>query len=270
MKSAPHMLSENQHDELSWAKAAYEHLSYVLRPVFGEGLTVDLKLPDAEAAKREVSGNLDLLGEMVLMWSAVSDKPLRLEIPTPYHGLFVKRREDSRTPDLAVWASWLGELPGFRYMRKPGDSKKVFWRLGLPGGGYVQAPCGKLDGDQKQRAFPERLRILPPRSAWPQFLHAASDLKGLVDVPTKEEPNKAGGFWGLVHDLAVKNKPSGGAAITDEDDLDYRVLVTFPVWLKSKLVEAMVATILDMVGDESSEVVRAFSEKEAVRPVPMD
>src|SRR5487761_2363108 len=197
----------------------------------------------------------------VLVWSAVPDKPLRLEIPAPYHGVFVKYREDSGTPGLAVWASWLGELPGFRYVREPGNSKLVFWRVGLAGGGYVQARCARLDNEQRRRAFPERLRILPPRSAWPQFLRAAYDLKGAVDIPTKEETDKTGGLWGLVHDLAVKNKIPGGADITDEDDLKYRVLVTFPVWLKAKLAGAMVATVLEVAGDTSAEVLHALSGK---------
>lgn len=136
--------------------------------------------------------------------------------------------------------------------------------LGIGRGGYVQARCGKLDDDERKRAFPERLRILPPSSAWPQFLRAAYDLKGLVDIPTKGEPGKAGGFWGLVHDLAVRNKPSGGVAITDEDDLNYRVLVTFSAWLKARFAEALVATVLELAGDESGEVLRAFRGNGAV------
>jgi DNA-directed RNA polymerase beta' subunit len=264
MKQQIGIFWKNHDDAPAWAKSAGEQLSVVLGPVFEGGLTVELNLPNAEDALRKVAANLELLGGIELGWSAVSDRPLRIEVPTPYHGVFVKHREDSGMPGLAVWASWLGELPGFRYLRKPGNSKKVFWRLGLAGGGYVQAHCGKLDDDQKKRAFPDRLRILPPRSAWPQFLHAAYDLKGWVDIPTKREPDKAGGFWGLVHDLAVKNKPSKEENIMDEDDLDCRVLVTFPVWLKAKLAEAMLAAVLEVAGNGSTEVIRAFSGKGAV------
>ena len=85
-----------------------------------------------------------------------------------------------------------------------------------------------------------------------------------MDIPTKSETEKAGGLWGLVHGLAVENLKLGGAAITDEDDLNHRVLVTFPVWLKAKLAEAMLTTVLEVAGDESGKVLRAFDEKTGV------
>jgi hypothetical protein len=249
---------------MSWAEAVALHLDFVLETVFGGGLTVELKLPNADAAKKAVMENQDLLGELTLVWPTFSDKLLHLEIPLPYDGVFVKRRENSGTPGLAVWASWLGELPGFRYLRKPGDDELVYWRVGLPRGGYVQARCGNLSDERRKRAFPRRLRILPPRSRWPHFLHDAYDLKGAVDIPEKGRPDKRGGFWGLVHDLATKNKSSGGVGITDEDDLDHRVLVTFPVWLKARLAEALLATILEMAGDDLAKAIRALAEKEPV------
>jgi hypothetical protein len=61
-------IDEISADARSWAEAAASHLDSVLGPVFGGGLTVELKLPVAEAAQKAVADNMDLTGDAVCRW----------------------------------------------------------------------------------------------------------------------------------------------------------------------------------------------------------
>lgn len=242
-----------------WAKSAKLQLLAVFQPLFGATLTVDLVVPEAQAARKAAAENQDLLGEVKIKCSSVSNDPLEIKLPLPFHGVFLKGGDGSGPSKFAVWSAWLGELPGFRYLRSPANSESCFWRIGLPGGGYVQARCKNLTEEQVERAFPPRLRILPPRSALPTFLHEVFEQQGLFEFPDKGARDKGRRFWAQVHDV-VKKQFSLGDSLTDEDDLDYRGLITFPVWLKAKLAEALVVTVLDVSGDDASAVVKALSK----------
>ena len=136
--------------------------------------------------------------------------------------------------------------------------------MGLPGGGYVQARCGDLNDDPKKRAFPKRLRIPPPCSVWPEFLQELSDQQGLVDLPSEGEGGQT--CWILGASPPSGNEALAGrrATLTDEDDLEYRALVTFRLWLKSKLAEALVTTLSEDQRDDTAALVHAFRENEPV------
>lgn len=118
-----------QDDALSWAEAATSSVGRVLGSVFAGGLVVEPRLPDAETAKNKVSANLDLLAEIVLRWSGLNDKPLRLEIPMPYNGVFVKHRDDSGTPGLAVASGWPRlKIPTARANKPPHSRQRALKR----------------------------------------------------------------------------------------------------------------------------------------------
>ena len=132
MKRDADILWQYPDGAFSWAKAAALHLGFVLGPVFGGRPTVDLKLLDAQSAKKAAAENQDLGGEVVVEWPTISNTPLRLQVLLPYHGVFLKRTEDAAMPGLAVWSSWLGELPGFRQSGKPRSEDGIFGHAGLP------------------------------------------------------------------------------------------------------------------------------------------
>ncbi|MBI5818310.1 MAG: hypothetical protein HZA88_04925 [Verrucomicrobia bacterium] len=239
-----------QEDAASWAAAAGQHLDYSLGPVFGEGFRVELKLPSAETAKKTVAANLDLLGELAITWKNSPDT-LRLEIALPYHGVFVKRSKNSVVSRLAVWAAWLGERPGFRHLWKAVEKgkKAESWRLGLPGGNYAGESCEDLteekdEEEERDDVFSDSPQILPSYDLLPGFLQEVCQQQGPVVLPPKEGTDKRHEFWAKVHDLATKNSKSPEAIITDEDDLDHRSLITFPVWLKARLAEAIIHRLL--------------------------
>ena len=265
MKKDSSVLFRDHADGESWAAAASSHLGFVLGPVFGGGFTVELNFPDAEAAKKKVAANLDLLGEIVLGRSPVSEKSLRLQIPMPYHGIFVKHREDSGSPGLAVWASWLGELPGFRFFKPNGGPKReiVHWRLGLPNGRYVQCPCAELKAGQQDKIFPDTARLLPSQSSLPKFLRELCEQTGPVAFPQNQGRKNASKepFWQELHRIACEALQTEGVKVTDEDDLNHRSLVTYPVWLKGRLAGVLVDSLFRAPAGDAALVARALKEK---------
>jgi hypothetical protein len=247
-----------------WAKTTTTALDDVCGNLWDNLLAVTLTLPEPQSAKEAYTENQDLHGEVLVHNQEFAESSLRLRIPLPHHGVFVKRRNKSATAGLAVWSAWLGELPGFRYLRRPGNSDTVFWRVGLPGGGYVQAPCGELSDEQRARSFPRRLRIFPPRSALPAFLHNLYDAHGAIDLPLSGRTPKRNDFWDSIHELATAHWRSGNAVVSDEDDLEYRALVTYPVWLKARLAEVLIANLIAVSGDDTAALIEGFQEKQPV------
>lgn len=248
----------------SWVSVCTAQLQSLCYPVFTAKLETELLIPDPNGARSAMSGNQDIFGDLIVNWKVLRNATLRFRVPIPYHGVFGKHSNKSAAARLAIWSAWLGELPAFRYLRRPGDTETVYWRMGLPGGGYVQARCGELSDDQRKRAFPKRLRILPPRSALPTFLHNLYDAHGPVDLPLSGRTPKRDGLWDSVHESATAHWQSGEAVVTDEDDLEYRALVTYPVWLKARLVEVLIANLLVIGGEDTATLIQALQKSQPV------
>ena len=176
-----------------------------LRKVSSEVGDVKLILPTADEARFAYVKNVDLMGRFCISFT---DGDMReFDIPLPYHGVFVARgtgTENKDAPQRLVWSSWLGEMPGLRRVRLP-NAKETELRLGLPDGRFIRIDEEKLSkSDQSDIAFARW---------WAQFFPGP-----ILDLKEWTQANK------------------GKMETVDADDLDHRMAVTFPIWLRNRLL----------------------------------
>ena len=210
----------------SWNKSA----TACLREVSSDVDEVKLVLPAAGDAESAYKNNIDLMGRFCISFES-GDKR-ESEIPLPYHGVFVTHGGDAENkdaPQRLVWSSWLGERPGLRKVRAANGEEAL--RLGLPDGQFI------LVDEKKQSRF-DRDEIAFVRwwaKAFPGFYD-----EGLLRVLANDERVLKDGKAGRakicedVRDWAEKHE--GDLKVLDADDLDHRMAVTFPIWLRNRLL----------------------------------
>ena len=191
----------------SWNKSATE----CLKKVSSEVAEVKLILPTADDAKFAYAKNLDLTGRFRISFTDGDTR--EFDIPLPYHGVFVTRgvgTENKNASQRLVWSSWLGEMPGLRKVRVP-NGKELELRLGLPDGRFIRIGEQKLSkSDQYEIAFVQW---------WAKFF---PNVYGVVlDCADLKE-------WVQVNLDKIET--------FDADDLDHRMAVTFPIWLRNRLL----------------------------------
>ena len=123
----------------SWNKSATE----CLRKVSPDVDKVELILPTAEMAKFALTRNIDLMGQIRVLFRDGEER--KFDIPLPYHGVFVAHGGDAENkdaPQRLVWSSWLGEMPGLRKVRVANGKEAL--RLGLPDGQFILVDEKKL------------------------------------------------------------------------------------------------------------------------------
>ena len=173
-----------------------------------EVAAVRLTLPDEEAVRLSLENNIDLTGSVGVSFSDGDSR--EFEIPLPYHGVFVTHgsaADNRNAPQRMVWSSWLGEMPGLRSVLKPNGNTEI--RLGLPDGRFV--------------AFGDRTLS---KSAQAEIEYARW-WAGMF-------PGVYGGELACC-DIAAWAKPRQ-VRTWDADDLGHRMAVTFPVWLRNRLL----------------------------------
>ncbi len=227
----------------SWNKSATE----CLKKVSSEVAEVKLILPTADDAKFAYAKNLDLTGRFCISFTDGDTR--EFDIPLPYHGVFVTRgagAENKDAPQRLIWSSWLGEMPGLRKVRVP-NGKEQELRLGLPDGCFIRIGEEKPStSDQYDIAFVRWWAKIFP-GVYDAILDFA-DLKeavakprrsGRVGVPPPTVAADGGGTPSLpccatVSEWVQANQDK--IETFDADDLDHRMAVTFPVWLRNRLL----------------------------------
>ena len=199
-----------------------------LRKVSPDLAGVSLDLPSCDGASFAIRNNLDLMGNMKVSFR--NGETQKHEIPLPYHGVFVRRGMDAENRNLAqrmVWSSWLAEMPGIRWARVANGNKEL--RMGLPDGRFIAI-------DRTKYSKTNNLSEIPFVLWWARLRKHVYD-KGLLDVLSQHEQRKRNrASFGAFCDDVAKWAEANGAMVSDADDLDHRMAVTFPVWLRNRLL----------------------------------
>lgn len=189
-----------------------------------------LSLPDEADVKQAWNGNNDLQGAVAITHPRGLD--IKLDCFLPFDGVFVSRRVDGLRPLPIVWSSWLCEAPGVRIVRPASQNQRnkgiKELRVGLPGGNYVRALIGKnmqmdLTGLEKKKVGSWQLDA--EQSKYPAWL--------------LERIGQPKATWKDV----LENPPWGEIGESDQDDLDHRILMTFPVWLKYRVCKVLLSAL---------------------------
>jgi hypothetical protein len=231
-----------------WEIECGRELSHLLGPLIATSASDDifqvvLDLPTADAAKAAFAANMDLTGSVSISLAKLGAASLVLSVPLPFHGVFIRRSADAARAISYVWCPWLGEAPGFRYIRPTSKASRdlVFWRMGLPGGYYFQAPCGALNSELASEALPELMPWLSKESLYPDWIQDTISKHSLF--LSIKSPAKAVAFWNEIHTSAAKYFHDGTARVTGEDNLNHRALMTVPVWMKFHLCDLLIRRI---------------------------
>ena len=211
---------------------------------------VSLGLPSQEDARLAWRDNVDLHGTI----SFETDKgPIGpFEIALPFSGVFIKRGNKGDVPNAYTWSSWLAELPGVRRVWSMTDDIQKLTasvRIGLLDGRYIELPCVKKSDAEENRQLNKirdmidevRLLLACAKTSEAQKLYpkwvidALSGVVNVVDSPGIKKNSKT------VQDALVKfavqvRENADGLPICDRDDLQHRMLVTFPVWLRYRIL----------------------------------
>lgn len=256
-----------EQDTTAWESACGRAVSHLFGSS-GTGNDADscvqvvLKLPTAEAAKDAWNQNCDLLGDVTLTLGSPVGAPLRLAVPLPLDGVFIARRQDSDRPLSLIWGAWLGEAPGFRLVRPTSQGRRdeIEWRVGLPRGYFVGAPCRPfrdLSKVESMRLMEQRQRLLCNSPVYPEWLRP---LLGNYGPRGASSPKTAGKAWREIHEAVLEKFAAGELSVSDQDDLNHRVLVTFPVWLIGRICDELLRAITTGLPDRklTADVVHAF------------
>ena len=190
---------------------------------------VELHAPTADDAKKAWQGNLDLTGRIVITWREMPGKPVSIELPLPFHGIFLRRRPDNDHPCPMAWSAPLGELPGQRWIKtaKPGVHRL---RLGFRHGRYFDIELGSKKARKQSRS--ERLFLGSSQSYAPR-LQPWLPQPGLPLSPPPQDEDAWPAIWVQLRKIVAEESKSI-STLTDEDDLNHRALITFPLWLTGR------------------------------------
>ncbi|MBR4654412.1 MAG: hypothetical protein IKO72_13720 [Kiritimatiellae bacterium] len=210
----------------SWNKSATD----CIRKVAPDVDKVELILPTAGDAKFAYKNNVDLMGSFCVSFKD-GDKR-EFEIPLPYHGIFVAHGGDAENkdaPQRLVWSSWLGEMPGLRKVRVANGKEAL--RLGMPDGQFILVDEKKLSrSNWNEIAF-----VLWWAKAFPgAYDEELFRVLAKYEKVLEDEKAERLEFCKDVRDWTEKHE--GKLKILDADDLDHRMAVTFPIWLRNRLL----------------------------------
>lgn len=234
---------------LDWARHCRTDLIVWLSVLAGgqsdfADLSVYVEPPTQDRAAAAFSCNNNLTGNVRLSWGG---EEICLRLPMPFHGVFLSARPGLQTGLVSVWRSWLGEAPGLRLLQPAAAAeagyRTVRWRMGLPEGRSIEA---KLENIQNDKAWLEPLaarmrnRYYGDGGAYPESLRPHLALYGL------SQGSKVEDFLNEILALSKTMLP------TAEDDLDHRILITFPVWLKQQISRELLNAVLKRKNDEDA------------------
>ena len=240
----------------AWAEACGHELSRVLGGVVGgriggASLRVTLDMPSAAQARKAWDENRDLLGAIKISSELAEGQPLKLAVPLPYEGVVIARRQDSDRPLAMVWGAWLGESPGFRLVRPTSQQRReeIEWRIGMPRGYFIGAPLrplADLSPAMLKRLRDQDDRLMCENDLYPEWLRPLLGNYGPRGGAGGAR-KRAGMAWTEIHEAICEHYANDRSSVSDQsdqDDLNHRILVTFPVWLKGRLCDELLRAIV--------------------------
>lgn len=247
---------------LDWAKACRAEILAWLRVLAGnhaaeavDCVSVEIRPPTFEDAKAAFDANDDLFGCLRCEWEELS---IEIRVPMPFHGVFLSHRQGFQRGLTSVWASWLGEAPGFRFVRPTALARRseIEWRIGLPGGRFLAGCLEKLNAQQERRL--EKTHYFGNLDAYPDWLQSHLAVLGLRGAGGSESAGIA--WYKAIESICEhSSEPS-----SDEDDLSGRILLTFPVWLQHRVARELLNRVLDEphegLGGRAAEVLAFKAE----------
>ncbi|MBQ6141035.1 MAG: hypothetical protein IJI54_07075 [Kiritimatiellae bacterium] len=198
---------------------------------------VSLSLPSEVDALNAWNGNDDLKGSIRITHPRGLD--IKQACYLPFDGVFISRREDGLRPLSLVWSSWLCEAPGVRIVKPASQRLRTLgikeMRVGLPSGNFIRAELGAPEQkelrkkkigfgrfDAEKSKYPEWLRVLNPNDTFENAYRYVNEHKSEIQE-------------------------------SDQDDLAHRILMTFPVWLKYRVGNVLLAALPQDVRKEMYE-----------------
>lgn len=248
-------------------RAQFERAFSGLLPDIGD---VKIQAPSPEQFVEALNSNGQLQtdrGHISLIPQEKSLTHLELDIPMPVNGIFLFNgvEEDllweKEKSSLWSWCPWIAESRGPRLVRNNSTPQKLSLRIGSGGPDYGHFPATNERGNpvtahffEKHMRLPEsRIRIsqqkhlsLVDRLFWVETSHFVCGPSGL-----NYGANKSTLFDELTSsltpdvDIAVQAIRENLAEISeslnpsDLDDLEHRMVMTFPFWLSSRITESI-------------------------------
>lgn len=259
--SQPYIHSDFHH----WQEEASRDLGWVLARFFPHQNNVSpfsfsLNLPAMEEAKHAFKNNRNLNGTIEITWNKQPDNPLKLKVPMPFYNIFIRRSAERSEALSYAWVPYLGESPGFRFIKKYSKTKseKKWWRLGLMHGYYLEGVCNekpkRKKGKVEEKYKPPGMTLfLAPYEYYHEEIRKIITLgcpvvETCVDITGKK---KTLSKIGVIKDKLEKvsgslheKKDSLNLDEPDEDDLSHKVLVHFPLWLRGRICYRLFEEIL--------------------------
>jgi len=200
-------------------------------------IRIQITLPITKDYLNAHDDNTNLLGNLTLHWPQVSDKQICIDLFLPYCGVFVVRNDNASTPSLYTWSAWLSEKPGARYMRKPGSSKAVFWRLGLYGGSYIEHCFSKDKTIVATRPKRPNSIYLSHRGSYPSWvedeIRSVTKSANIIGLTKKGQLQQAA--TNLNNGFIDLWKPKE-TTTSDADDLRFLGVQSHPIWLRDRVI----------------------------------
>lgn len=261
-KTQPSWLISTEEMNGAWEESTSRYLNTLLGT---QDIAVGIALPKVPSVPLE---NKTLKGTITL---AKGEKTVEIPVVLPYHGVFFVKGNDRSVPLTEVWNSWLGEEIGVRRViptsnakrarcykenKLDPDAKELEWRIGLPGGNFLNLEKLAERANEKAELSAFIRQIIGNLPEYPKWLKNA----------VKQE----GATWATVYEACKKDAQA--IIPTDADDLEHRVLMTFPVWLKYQMVKKLYEFLLkNKVEDFNTlpEVLKDQAETFGRRLVPV-
>ena len=262
MRTSLHNLWIDETNAAEWSDSCHKEVANWFGVLGGnsghtENPLFSLVAPSKDEAKGAFVRNTDLDGHF---YCRRGDEIVELRLPMSFHGVFLSHRQKFQEALVSVWGSWLGEAPGFRVVRPTSLARreKVEWRVGLPGGSYLGAPLHELKNGEKEKLSRQKMRLIGSPAVYPPWLREVLGVYGPRGAGMKDGKSSAK-TWLDVHAAVLANLEQMPEA-TDEDDLQHRILVTFPVWLKHRISNELLRALLHSNSELSSRVLATLRD----------
>jgi len=179
---------------------------------------------------------------------------LNLEIPMPVHDIFVHNSiqithlgKDKKNT-IWTWCPWLEEAGGARLVRYNTRRQRIAYRIGTGDGRYLEIPLTNVKGiDMSVDNFSKTVRPLahneliqtPERIPKDLQCIIRKDSKGPLVLFSKNEVayERYEEQMLAIREYALERLNDRTNPPTDLDDLEYRMLMTYPVWLSARIVK---------------------------------
>ena len=216
---------------------------FLFKQRMGMEVTLSLRFDVPQNLETLIQQNRTLKANITLAWPG-SGKPINIEFPAPYHGVFIIRSDKDMIATKRCWIPILADKQGEWILKKYKDkSIDLVIRKVFPGGRYLEYPIDTGEELKTKKKIPTVIQI---------------DNEGIEFAFNQEKTALRKLFLKNASMLDGKNPDS-----FDDQDLYHQRLLTFTNYIVERFIEGLINNLHKVFKDNNRylEIIRSSNPK---------